>query len=282
MFFASQKDFADALDDVTSAAANVHQQAVRPGSHNNRYSGPERRAALASSVRWLVAMLDEVDYGMLLLSDEDHVLHVNHAGRAELDANHPLQLIGRQVRARCSKDVGPLACALRAATQRGLRKLLAMGEAAHCASVSVVPLAVPENSAGDGGGPVTLLMLGKRQACETLAVQGFASSHGLTLAETRVLAGLCNGKPPTEIAALVGVKIATVRTQIGTIRLKTGAPSIRALIQQVAVLPPMMGALRHRTEECHTAWLGSEAFGFVPPHHSSRRIPFESSTQLVA
>ena len=280
MLFASQKDFTDALGDVASAATHAHKEAVRPGSGS--YSGPERRAALASSVRWLVAMLDEVDYGMLLLSDEDHVLHVNHAGRAELDANHPLQLIGRQVRARCSKDVAPLACALRAATQRGLRKLLAMGEAAHCASVSVVPLAAPENSAGDGGGPVTLLMLGKRQACETLAVQGFASSHGLTLAETRVLAGLCNGKPPTEIAALVGVKIATVRTQIGTIRLKTGASSIRALIQQVAALPPMMGALRHHGDEGHTEWISSAAFSFAPSRRSTRRSQFERSTQLAA
>ena len=276
MFFASQNDFKDALGDVTSAAANAHQEAVRPGS--GFYSGPERRAALASSVRWLVAMLDEVDYGMLLLSDEDHVLHVNHAGRAELDANHPLQLIGRQVRARCSKDVAPLACALRAATHRGLRKLLAMGEAAHCASVSVVPLAVPD----DGSGPVTLLMLGKRQACEALSVQGFASSHGLTLAETRVLAGLCNGKPPTEIAALVGVKIATVRTQIGTIRLKTGAPSIRALIQQVAVLPPMIGALRQHSDEGHAAWMGGAVFNFAALRGSSRGSRPDASTSLVA
>jgi DNA-binding CsgD family transcriptional regulator len=214
------------------------------------YRGPERRAELSSSVRWMAAMLDEVDYGMLLLSGEDQILHVNHAGRAELDANHPLQLIGRQVRARCSKDVSPLACALRAATQRGLRKLLNMGDGAHRVSVSVVPLAVPD----DGSGPVTLLMLGKRHACEELSVQGFASSHGLTLAETRVLAGLCNGKPPTEIAAQVGVKIATVRTQIGTIRMKTGAPSIRALVQQVAVLPPMRVALRSTAEASFTAW----------------------------
>jgi DNA-binding CsgD family transcriptional regulator len=214
------------------------------------YRGPERRAELSSSVRWMAAMLDEVDYGMLLLSGEDQILHVNHAGRAELDANHPLQLVGRQVRARCGKDVSPLACALRAATQRGLRKLLNMGDGAHRVSVSVVPLAVPD----DGSGPVTLLMLGKRHACEELSVQGFASSHGLTLAETRVLAGLCNGKPPTEIAAQVGVKIATVRTQIGTIRMKTGAPSIRALVQQVAVLPPMRVALRSTAEASFTAW----------------------------
>jgi DNA-binding CsgD family transcriptional regulator len=250
MFSASQQNLANALSGNLVVARQTNNPTAQ--AEANSYNGPERRAALASSVRWMAAMLDEVDYGMLLLSGEDQILHVNHAGRAELDASHPLQLVGRQVRARCSQDVAPLACALRAATQRGLRKLLSMGEGDHRASVSVVPLAVPD----DGSGPVTLLMLGKRQACEGLSVQGFASSHGLTLAETRVLAGLCNGQPPTEIAAQVGVKIATVRTQIGTIRMKTGAPSIRALIQQVAVLPPMMGALRSTSDLNFVAWSG--------------------------
>ncbi len=190
--------------------------------------------------RWLAATLDEIDYGMLLLIDEVHVLHVNHAARGELDATHPLQLLDRELRARQVPDVLPLANALHGAARRGLRKLLTLGGAAQRVSVSVVPLSLPQ----DADAPVTLLILGKRRVCEALSVQGFALGHGLTAAETRVLAALCNGTPPTAIAAEVGVAISTVRTQIGNIRLKTGAPSIRALVQQVAVLPPLMGALR--------------------------------------
>ena len=122
MFFASQQNFANALSGASTSAISG-TFAAKPQaapSEGNSYIGPERRTALASSVRWMAAMLDEVDYGMLLLSGEDQILHVNHAGRAELDASHPLQLVGRQVRARCSQDVAQLACALRAATQRGL------------------------------------------------------------------------------------------------------------------------------------------------------------------
>jgi len=66
----------------------------------------------------------------------------------------------------------------------------------------------------------------------------------LDAAETRVLVALCQGIPPGAAAAEIGVGIATVRTQIGSIRQKTGAQSIRALVRQVAVLPPLMGALR--------------------------------------
>jgi DNA-binding CsgD family transcriptional regulator len=204
------------------------------------YRGPDRRETQQGIRHCLMAMLDEVDYGMLLLTDEARVSHVNHAARLELDAAHPLQLLGEQLRARSAQDVLPLADALNAAAWRGLRKLLTLGSGAQRVSVSVVPL----GSKDAAGRPVTMLMLGKRQVCESLSVQGFALCHGLTAAESRVLAALCLGTPPGRIATDVGVAISTVRTQIGNIRLKTGAESIRALIQQVAMLPPLMGALR--------------------------------------
>ncbi len=222
------------------------------------YAGPERRAAHAHSRHWLAATLDEIDYGLLLVGADGDALHVNHAARAELDASHPLQLLGRQLRARRPQDAAPLADAMQAAARRGLRKLLTLGEGAHRVSVSVVPLSAPDA----GSDPVTLLMLGKHQVCEALSVQGFACSHGLTAAETRVLAALCRGEKPTAIAVQVGVRISTVRTQIGNIRLKTGAASIRALVQQVAVLPPLMGVLRGiagqaSTERAACALLGA-------------------------
>ena len=216
-------------------------QSADSTSAQQRYAGPERRQLSAKMPHWLAATFDEIDYGMLLLSDATHAVHVNHAARAELDGQHPLQLLGRELRARRPQDVAPLHDALHAAEQRGLRKLLTLGEGGQRVSVSVVPLVA---SAGSDGSTMTLVMLGKRHVCEALSVQGFARSHGLTAAETRVLVALCEGTPPGEVAAQVGVAISTVRTQIGSIRLKTGAESIRGLVRQVAVLPPLMGVLR--------------------------------------
>ena len=207
------------------------------------YRGPERRAAppppppLSS---WLAATLDEVDYGMLLLADGTQVLHVNHAAHAELDARHPLQLHGRELRARRPEDVAPLHDALQGAARRGLRRLLTLGQDDHRVSVSVVPLGHLDRD----DRAATLVILGKREFCAALSVQGFARSHRLTPAETRVLEALCQGERPGDTAAQLGVAISTIRTQIGNIRLKTGATSIRALVRQVAVLPPLMGVLR--------------------------------------
>lgn len=191
----------------------------------------------------LTRMLDEIDYGMLLVGADAQVLYSNHAARHELDGEHPLQLFGRTLRALRPQDVVPLQDAL-ASAQRGLRKLVTLGAGAQRVSASVVPLPESEADRAQGQGPLTLLVLGKRQVCEQLSVHGFARSLNLTPAETRVLELLCAGVRPTAIARQQNVAVSTVRTQIGSIRAKTGAGSISELVRQVAVLPPLVGALR--------------------------------------
>ena len=215
------------------------QPAATPRSPS--YLGPERRATGRDPASWLKRMLDEIDYGMLLVTADAQLSYLNHAAKLELDGDHPLQLLGRSLRAHRPQDAAPLYDAL-AAAQRGLRRLLTLGEGTHRACISVVPL--PGTGAADEGGALTLLVMGKRQVCAQLSVQGFARSAALTPAETRVLEWLCGGVRPNDIASRAGVAVSTVRTQIGSIRSKTGAASIRELVRQVAVLPPLVGALR--------------------------------------
>lgn len=200
---------------------------------------PAKAGGPAAATQWFARMLDEIDYGMLLVADDSVVLHANHVARAELDQDHPLQLLGAELRVRRPQDVAPLREALVAARERRLRRLLSLGQGPHAVSVAVVPL-----PAAEGDEPLTLLVFGKRRMCEALSAHWFGREHGLTPAESRVLAALCEGEPPVKIASAQGVAISTVRSQIGAIRAKTGAPSIRALVRQIAVLPPLVGVLR--------------------------------------
>lgn len=209
-----------------------------PGAPTH-YIGPERRDGTWRLARCYELMLDEIDYGVLLLGDDTQVLHVNHMARAELDEQHPLQLIGGELRPRHARDLLPLQQALSGASQRGLRRLIMLGESGHRVAVSVVPL-----STGTVRCTAIQVSLGKRQVCGELSVQWFARSQGLTQAETRVLEGLSEGMQPTEIAERHGVGISTIRSQIGSIRAKTHTDSIGALVRQVAVLPPLVGVLR--------------------------------------
>lgn len=196
------------------------------------------REALAPLARCMAHMLDEIDYGMLLVDAGGQVLYLNHAARRELDHEHPLQLAGPLLTAPAACDAAVLQEALVDA-QRGRRRLMTLGRGSQSVAVSVVPLDEPDTLLG-----ATLLMLGKRSVCEELSVLGYARAKDLTPAETRVLGLLCRGVKPTQIATDQGVAVSTVRTQIGSIRAKTGANSIRELVRQVAVLPPLVGALR--------------------------------------
>jgi DNA-binding CsgD family transcriptional regulator len=206
-------------------------QARPAASQRPDLSPPE---AVAPMRRLLARALDEVDYGILLLRADGEVLHHNHRARQWLDSRQALRLVDGRLGAADPADLAALLDALQAAAQRGLRRALVLGRGDACRVAALVPV--------EPG--VAALLLGKSRVCEDLSLQWFARSHALTPAETRVLAALGAGDKPTEIARELGVKLSTVRTQIGAIRDKTGADSITELLRRVAALPPMVGALR--------------------------------------
>jgi len=189
----------------------------------------------------LAAMLNEVDYGMLMVSGSAILLHANHAARVELDPQHPLRLDGPVLRARNPRDSATLRTAIDDACRYCKRRLMTLGDDPQRVTIAVVPLLTATAQSPVGA----LMMLGKRQVCQALSVEAFARSHGLTSAETVVLRGLCCGSRPVEIAALHGVALSTVRTQVSKIRSKTGAGTINSLVRMVAMLPPLVSALRH-------------------------------------
>jgi DNA-binding CsgD family transcriptional regulator len=198
---------------------------------------PERRSAASLSSHWLGLVLEELDYGVLLLNQRGEVLHSNRAARQAMNQGHPLLLQGHLLRTRSPKDGKPLFDALAQAEGEGRRCLLRLGEGAEQANVVVVPLNRDVEQAA------VLLVLERRQLCGALATQWFALRYGLTPAETEVLKALSDGHEPASVAQQQGVAISTVRTQIQSIRAKSGAPSIRELLRQLAVLPPLMSAL---------------------------------------
>lgn len=210
-----------------------------PGAAARAYRGPDRRRPDAL-VPWLRLVLDEIDYGLLVVSHRGRVVHLNHAARLALQSEHPLQLAGQQLRTRWPDDDVAVRDALADAAERQRRCMLTLGPPGQRSSIAVVPL----RAASDDAEGVTLLMFSKRQVCQDLSVEAFARSHGLTATEAQVLKALCSGVPPSEVARGQGVRLCTVRTQIGSIRAKAGATSIRTLVQQVARLPPLINALR--------------------------------------
>jgi DNA-binding CsgD family transcriptional regulator len=202
-------------------------------------AAPERRRAASLSSHWMSLVLEELDYGVLLINSSGRIIHCNLAARRGLEeGSHPLQIHGQQLRAHSADDSERLTEALHAAESGGRRCLLRLGEGTGRANVVVVPLNRDVSQAA------VLLIMERQQLCGELAAQWFALRYGLTPTETEVLKALSAGSRPSDVAERQKVAISTVRTQIQSIRAKSGADSIGELLRQLAVLPPLMSALR--------------------------------------
>lgn len=184
----------------------------------------------------LSRMLDEIDYGLLLIARDGRLLYANQLALQELRSGGSLQLSQGLLVPVDEQERGPL-CAALAAALRGRRTLLTMGRGGHSLSVAVVPMEEDDE-------PLALLVLNKRQSCTALTVDFYARAKGLTGAEATVLLHLSQGARPKGIASHLGVALSTVRSQISSIREKTQTASISELADQVAKLPPFAPALK--------------------------------------
>ena len=88
------------------------------------------------------------------------------------------------------------------------------------------------------------VMHGEMAPGQALTLRLFARNHGLTPAEEMVLAEACKGVGADDIAGQLEVGVATVRTQLASIRRKTHCGNLRQLFRQLAVLPPLVSAIR--------------------------------------
>jgi len=201
---------------------------------------PRARAAepAGGQAALFMRVLDELDYGLMLVTDAARVRFANRMALRECASARCVRLQEGHVRPRGERELQDFQRAL-AAARLGRRSMLVLRSADVPLSLAIVPVADAED-----GSLATLLVFGRRQVCEPLTVEFFAREHRLTGAEVTVLRGLCAGLRPSQIAHEAGVAVSTVRTQIGSIRMKTGTSTIRALLQQIASLPPLMGALR--------------------------------------
>ena len=202
---------------------------------------PVRAFNPATSSALLTRVLDEIDYGMLVVSANGALRYSNQLAKQELQSNGPLGVAQGQVRAHQPSDQCQLQLAVADAV-RGRRRLITLGH--DGASITVAELPMPGDEEDDNGETLALLTFGKRQPCETLTVDFFSRSQGLTGAEARVLQSLCNGAKPKEIAAQCDVAISTVRSHICSIRVKTQTANIRELVDRVAKLPPITPAMK--------------------------------------
>lgn len=207
-----------------------------------KYTGPERRGgASAGLVRLLSCVLDEIDYGLVLLSADGKVIHANHAAATELALDTSgLEIKAERLKCREAGDQDKLKDALDLAQRQGRRSMLRLG-LTGTSSLSIVPLpvALSRNSRGHA----VLVTMQRNRIVETLSVSAYARAHGLSQREEQVLALLCDGLRAADIADHLKLSQATVRSHVHNLKAKTGCNSMLEVVKQVAVLPPMVETL---------------------------------------
>lgn len=196
---------------------------------------PRRDADAATS--GLALIMDELAHGVLVASATGQLLHANQAARHELARRQILTVNEGQLQTIDARQSRVLVHALEKA-ETGLRSLIALRSGSGRLSIAVVPLRGqhPRTNA-----PIALF-LSRASVCDALMLCFFARSHGLTPAEEQVLSILCQGFSAPEIASQLNVAVSTVRSHVRSLCAKTHTNGVRALVGQVAVLPPLGAA----------------------------------------
>lgn len=195
--------------------------------------GPSSSSQPHAHFAWRV--LDEIDYGLILVSPGGQVQHANHLARRELACARFLRVHDGEIAAMGGDQSEELQRGIRGAAQ-GRRQMVNLRAGGQALPVACIPLLSPLEAVPTS----VLLMLGRQVGTQNLAMAFFARNHGLTPAEESVLKGLCQGLGVKEIAAVHRVSEFTVRTQVRALRDKTQSGSIRLLVQRVAALPPLV------------------------------------------
>ena len=180
-------------------------------------------------------VLEEIDYGLILVDPEGTFQHANHLARHELARARFLRIEHATVTSMTPAQNDEVARGIRSAA-RGRRQMLSLRHGTERISVACVPLFQPY----EGESASVLLMLARRTGTQNLAVSFFSREHRLSPTEEAVLRSLCDGLDVQDIAVAHGVAECTVRTQVRSLRDKTDSGSIRHLVQRVAALPPVV------------------------------------------
>lgn len=187
----------------------------------------------------LLRVMDEIDYGVLVIDGQGRLRHANHLARHEMAGGRVIMTHGNLLLGNTTELTEQIQQALEQAL-RGQRRLLMLTQGDRELSMAFIPLSHPLES----DAPSVLVLLSRQSACENLAVRMYARAQNLSPSEESVMMALCRGLSIPDIAKDHGVAQSTVRSQIKALREKTGCSSIRRLLQRINSLPPVVPALR--------------------------------------
>lgn len=182
----------------------------------------------------LSRVMDELAHGVFVTTVKGTLVHANLAARHELARQRILTVQEGQLQT-CDAGQARLLTQALAKAESGRRSLVALRCDTQRFSLAVLPLR-PERPRDL---PCATLVLSRPVVCDAVMMCFFARTHGLTPSEEQVLGILCQGYSAPEIAVQLNVAVSTIRSHVRSLCAKTQSNGVRALLGQIAVLPPL-------------------------------------------
>jgi DNA-binding CsgD family transcriptional regulator len=187
----------------------------------------------------LLDILDELDYGVMLLDTNARLQYANKAAHQVLHSMQGLQLKHGVLSTVCSGQASLFRATVHDAG-KGKRGMILLGPLHSRLPISFVPLTVNDDVSER---LFIKVIMGKPSLCEAISLHFFAKCFALTNAESNVLNQLSIGLSVTQIAEKASLAVSTVRTQLKQICAKTGTHSQTQLLSNLGKLPPMPNCL---------------------------------------
>lgn len=181
--------------------------------------------------------LDGFDFGVVFIDSANRVRHTN-AAALQL-ANDPASAALLGGLPGVVPGTGALAQLLKACAM-GQGGVIALGpDGSNQLLALALPLAGPTaTAAGRARASVVLMLIDPRKRPDA-ALEYVVRAFKLSKAEARLLPLLFENRTPAEIAQRLDVKIATVRTQLSAIFVKTGTTRQQELMRLLGSVPPV-------------------------------------------
>lgn len=198
-----------------------------------------RLGALERRARMMQAAVETVTPPLLLLDKQGMVVFANDKAQEFLETNDMLRMEGGRLKVKFGQQAK--LDALLEGHQAG-ETLFGIVRPSDKRNIWLIriPVQLEENAPPDARRPTIALMIHDPGTTDKIDMEGFAKVHDLTPAEARVMNLLLEHAQLPPIAQELGVSLHTVRSQLRTIREKTGARRQAELVRMLMSWPKRM------------------------------------------
>lgn len=225
------------LDHAIALARNIHAMpplVVRDPDRRER--GTTARSQMTTEPL-LAAAFDLLRMSVILTDGAAQLIYVNCHARCLLREGRLLRICSGKLSAANPKSALQIRQAIRRCTLNGPPPDLPLGISVallRTAEPSIAAWVVPMQQRSEGG-DLRRAAIFIRNTTDLFSEDMFASLHGATLAELRVLRQLLNGMSVYEVSAALNLSRNTVRTHLKSLFAKTGTTRQSELLRLAAL-----------------------------------------------